>query len=105
MKLVKDLTPSGILYFWIDENSEKISPDIPTFQLAEEWHTRFVFSQYTGEERRQSFLDRRKDQYQRERLDESIFASRENPEGRRKADRHVDVDIDLVVDKLKVYYS
>lgn len=105
MKLVKDLNPSGIVYFWINDLSEQISPDIPTFQLAEEWRTRFIFSQYEGNERRTSVIDRRKDQDQRLNVDRSLDASRSKPEGRREADSKIQIDIDLAVEKLKVYYS
>lgn len=105
MQLVKDLSPSGIIYFWVDENLEKISPDIPTLQLADEWRTHFIFSQFEGMERRNSFIDRRKDDTQREELDKNLFHNRLNPVGRRVTDEPIKVDVDLAVEKLKVYYS
>lgn len=105
VQLVKDLSPSGIVYYWIDEWSEKISPDIPTLQLADEWRTRFVFSKFEGIERRNSFLDRRKDSNQRKELDKNLFHNRLNPVGRRETDEPITIDIDLAVEKLKVYYS
>jgi hypothetical protein len=103
--LVKDLSPSGIVYYWTDELFDKISPDIPTIQLADEWRTRFVFSKFQGIERRHSFIDRRKDNNQRKELDKNLFYNRLNPVGRRVTDGPVSIDMDLAVEKLQVYYS
>ncbi len=104
MRLVKDLIDSGIVYFWVDNDSEKLSPDIATLALAEEWRTRYVHSQYPGDERRKSHIDRRKNRDKRMELDETLFASRLLPHGRRKTDVPVEVDIDQAAEKLKVFY-
>lgn len=105
LRLVKDLSVSGIVYFWIDNDSMKVSPDIPTLLLAEEWRTGFLFADFDGVEKRQSQIDRRKDKHQRIDVDEQLLSDRSHPEGRRLADLPVKVDIDLAAEKLKVYYS
>ncbi|EAR60457.1 hypothetical protein [Neptuniibacter caesariensis] len=105
MLLVKDFNESGFIYYWVDENQDQVSPYIPTFKLAEEWRTRYLFDQYEGNERRLSLIDRRKDESTRKEFDRSLDIVRTNPQGRREADEPVKVDIDLSVEKLKIYYS
>ncbi|MEH6576153.1 MAG: hypothetical protein V7731_03655 [Amphritea sp.] len=101
MKLVKDLSHSGIIYYWIDDSGEKISPDIACLTLAEEWRTKYLFSTYEGEGRRRSIIDRRRDEENREHLDTTLLDVGPNSDGRRIADISVKVDIDLFAEKIK----
>ncbi|WP_067867625.1 hypothetical protein [Neptuniibacter marinus] len=105
LRLVKDLSSSGIVYFWIDKDEQKLSPDIPSLPLAEEWWTNYLFSLFDGPERRYSLIDRRQDKNQRKDIDQQLFSNRLNPAGRRESDKPIQVDLDRVADKLKIYYS
>lgn len=101
MRLVKDLVDSRIVFYWIDETDKRLSPDHATFQLAQEWWKSYMFSRYEGDERRKSIIDRRSDAEKRRRMEEQSNLSSISPYGRRHTDTPVEVDIDLVAEKLK----
>ncbi|KEA64595.1 hypothetical protein ADIMK_1048 [Marinobacterium lacunae] len=61
-----------------------------------------MFSRYEGDERRKSIIDRRSDAEKRRRMEERGNLLSISPYGRRHTDIPVDVDIDLVAEKLKV---
>jgi hypothetical protein len=104
MKLVKDLTHDGIRFYWIDESEERLSPELATLDLAKEWRIKTLFDSYKESERRVSVIDRRSDSDKRERTSKTLRASQSNPQGRRITDIAVQVDIDLVKQKLKELY-
>ncbi|WP_299183401.1 hypothetical protein [uncultured Neptuniibacter sp.] len=103
MKLVKDLNENGIVFYWIDDSGEQISPDLYCLIVAEEWWKTYLFSQYEGAERRKSIIDRRHDLEKRKMMERNHKFSRQNPQGRRKTDQPIKVDIDLVKEKLEEF--
>jgi len=104
MELVKDLTDEGIIYYWVDQSGEEMSPHLHSFSLAEEWRIRYLFSLYAGEERRASIIDRRSNLEKRKLMEKNHLSSRNNPLGRRKSDIPAAVDIDLFEEKIKEFY-
>ena len=104
MQLVKDLSDIDIVFYWIDEAGEIVSPQLYSLPVAEEWYKRFVFSLYDGRERRRSIVDRRSNDDRRKNMDRNQRFGRRNPAGRRAADKPVYVSIDLTKDKLKQLY-
>jgi len=105
VRLVKDIDEKGIFFYWSDSDfiDVPISPRLPCIELAKEWRDKHLFSLYKGDERRHSHIDRRLDRTKRQHVDEALFYSRQRPEGRRSTDTPLEVDIDLVMDKLQLY--
>ncbi len=103
MELVKDLSDSGIVFYWIDEMGGRISPELATLNLAHEWHQQALFEAYSGEERRVSVIDRRSDRSRRDSMVRNYISSQANPHGRRASDVADEVDLDLVKEKLKEF--
>ncbi|MBQ0785502.1 MAG: hypothetical protein KBT66_14820 [Amphritea sp.] len=103
MELVKDLSDSGIVFYWIDEAGGRISPELATLNLAHEWHQQALFEAYSGEERRVSVIDRRSDRNKRDSMLRNYISSQANPNGRRASDVADEVDLDLVKEKLKEF--
>ncbi|WP_019623334.1 hypothetical protein [Amphritea japonica] len=101
MELVKDLSDSGIVFYWIDEAGVRISPELVTLNLANEWHQKILFESYSGQERRISVIDRRSDQDKRDSMIRNYISSQAFPKGRRITDIPAEVDQDLVKEKLK----
>ncbi|WP_299182821.1 hypothetical protein [uncultured Neptuniibacter sp.] len=100
-RLVKDFINFQFCYYWIDEATTKVSPDLPTFNHAQEWIISYHFSQYQGPERRKRKVDRRlldaKKQYSSRRKSTS--------KGRRITDKPISIDIDLAHKKLQILMS
>lgn len=103
MVLVKDLSDSGIVFYWVNEVGGQISPELATLNLAHEWHQQVLFETYLGEERRVSVIDRRSDRDKRDSMIRNYISSQANPHGRRVSDVAVEVDLDLVKEKLKEF--
>ncbi len=103
MELVKDLSDSGIVFYWIDEVGGRISPELATLRLANEWHQEVLFESYSGQERRVSVIDRRSDQDKRDSMVRNYISSQAFPSGRRVADVTAEVDLDLAKEKLKSF--
>ncbi|WP_299181842.1 hypothetical protein [uncultured Neptuniibacter sp.] len=74
-----------------------------SMEMAQEWHTQRLFSQYKGTERRRSIIDRRKDRDTRIQLDTTFGISRFKPNGRRASDIPLHVDLDLATEKINFY--
>lgn len=104
VKLIKDLIEGRIVFYWMDENGEVVSTYLHSFIEAEEWWKMFMFSQYSGEERRQSICDRRQDMDTRRKLEFREKFNRTNPTGRRVTDIPVTVDLDLSKEKIEQLY-
>ncbi|WP_415886460.1 hypothetical protein ACMXYO_00450 [Neptuniibacter sp. QD37_6] len=102
MKLVKDFVEYEIVFYWADENINPVSPTFHSIQHAEEWWKQYLYSQYKGEERRKTMIDRRSNHEKRNRMDKHNF-SRHNPQGRRASDKPVSVEIDLFAEKIKQF--
>ncbi|GGB99408.1 hypothetical protein GCM10011352_27000 [Marinobacterium zhoushanense] len=100
MYLVKDLIDCRIVFYWLDETGCEVSPELCTFQDAEEWWKALMFERYRGYERRKSIIDRRTDFEKRQRMDNSHRFASINPYGRRVTDQPIKVDIDLAAEKL-----
>jgi hypothetical protein len=105
MQLVKDLIEGRIVFYWMDEHGEVVSEFLHSFIEAEEWWKTFMFSQYSGEERRQSICDRRQDAETRKKLEFREKYNRTNPIGRRVTDVPVTVDLDLSKEKIEQLYT
>lgn len=103
MELVKDLSDSGIIFYWIDASGGRISPELATLNLAHEWHQQALFEAYRGPERRVSTIDRRSDRVKRDSMDRNSISSQANPNGRRISDVAAVVKFDLVKEKLKSF--
>lgn len=101
MHLIKDLVDGRIVYYWLDVNERPLSTFFSTFKLAEEWWKEYMFSQYAGEERRRSIIDRRTNEEKRKRLQLNNRFVSINPNGRRTTDKPIRVDRDLVAEKLQ----
>lgn len=101
MTLVKDLVSGRIVFYWMDEDGEVISEYHHSFLEAEEWWKTFMFSQFQGEERRRSICDRRQDSETRKKREFREKFHRTNPNGRRKTDVPISVDLDLSEEKIK----
>lgn len=95
-KLVKDFESHKIIFYWLDSQSKKISPSLPSIDLAKEWIIDHHFCAYEGPERRSAKIDRR-------RLDKHDPFSIRNPysKGRRITDRPIKVHINLADQKIK----
>jgi len=100
IKLVKDLSETRVILYWIDDSGSKISPKLPSLTHAEEWKKEYLFSRYLSHCRRESIIDRRRDGGQRSLLDEALFKIVRTSSGRRVTDVSVQVDIDLAARKL-----
>jgi len=101
MKLVKDLIDGRIVFYWMVDNGDVVSDYLHSFIEAEEWWKTYVFSQYTGEEKRSSICDRRQDLETRKKREYREKYNRSNPAGRRVTDVSVSVHLDLVEEKIK----
>lgn len=103
MKLVKDIIEGRIVYYWVvdAQSMERISPCHHCIIESEEWWRAYMFSLYSGEERRRSIHDRRKDHEQRRHLELREKYNRKAPVGRRITDHGVRVEIDLAAEKLE----
>ncbi|GGC04244.1 hypothetical protein GCM10011352_33080 [Marinobacterium zhoushanense] len=105
MRLIKDLVDSRIVFYWIDESDKRLSPDHATFHQAQEWWKSYMFARYEGDERRKSVIDRRSDADKRRRMEAENKLSSISPYGRRQTDVPVEVDLDLVAEKLELLKS
>ena len=94
--LVKDFEDYNFIFYWIDEDSSKTSPDFPTLEHAKEWFIKYHYEQYLGPERRKCMVDRRK----AFRKGEQQFRQVHPSVGRRVTDKSVEVDIDRAKEKL-----
>lgn len=94
--LVKDFEDFNFIFYWVDEESHRISQDFPTLEHAKEWFIRYYHEQYQGPERRKRMMDRRKDFRKGEQQFRQIHPS----VGRRVTDKAIEVDIDLAKEKL-----
>ena len=103
MELVKDLSDSGIIFYWVDEVGIRISPELATLNLAHEWYQQTLFDAYKGQERRVSMIDRRSDRCKRDAMVRNYISAQANPNGRRISDAAAEVNLDLVKKKLKSY--
>ena len=101
MELVKNLTDNGIRFYWTDESEQRLSPELATFEQAKEWRIQTLFDTYKDVERRASIIDRRSDSDKRERMSKNYQSLQTNPQGRRLADKVVEVYIDLVKQKFQ----
>lgn len=98
MILVKDLLGHRIVYYWLD-GADKVSPELASLALAEEWYIKYNHSLYDGPERRSSHIDRRK-LYTKRDKERNTELLPTNPVGRRITDRHVQVSLDLAKQKM-----
>ncbi|MAY40812.1 MULTISPECIES: hypothetical protein [unclassified Neptuniibacter] len=101
-KLVKDFDSYEFIYYWVDQNNSKVSSNLATVELAEEWLIHYHFSEYPGKERRRSFYDRRYSANKVKLQGTQIFFSKRKPplKGRRMTDRVIEVDMDLSKEKI-----
>lgn len=60
LRLVKALRSKGIILFWGDLFGAQIGPNFPSLPHAEEWWRDYQHASYTGAERCESAIDRRK---------------------------------------------
>lgn len=105
MKLVKDLSDEGVVLYWVEDESHVVSPHLRTLMDAEEWWKKHMFAQYSGDERRGSIYDRRRDLTMRQHFEFSDKFTRLHPNGRRATDTPVSVDVDLFQQKLKCFHN
>lgn len=101
-KLVKDFDSYEFIYYWVDQDHIKVSSNLATVELAEEWLIHYHFSEYPGKERRRSFYDRRYSANKVKLQGTQIFFSKRKPplKGRRMTDRVTEVDMDLSKEKI-----
>ncbi|WP_286238280.1 hypothetical protein [Neptuniibacter halophilus] len=99
-RLVKDFEEFQFVFYWIDDDANKVSPNLRTLIHAKEWLVEYDFKQRSGTERRQRKADRRmltdskkEGQPSSRRITTSV--------GRRASDRPIKIDLDLSADKLK----
>ena len=105
MRLVKDLHNHRIIYYWIDDSDVKLSPDLASLELAEEWRLVHMHESYQGWNRRTSHLDRRRHQHKRNQQALDRGGMNLISSGRRKADRSAKVDVDRAKSKLAALFS
>jgi hypothetical protein len=94
--LVKDLEYFQIMFFWLNRQSERISPYLPSMQHAKEWIHEYHFGLYGGPERRRSTIDRRRPDDVALNLNRNLLKH-----GRRITDRPIRVDIDNASEKIE----
>ncbi|MGH1462930.1 MAG: hypothetical protein ACRBB6_12925 [Neptuniibacter sp.] len=102
MKLVKDYIDDRTVFYWVKniESLEPVSPLLRSFVQAEEWWKEFMFTQFSGNERRRSTSDRRQDFETRQQLSQEHKKSTSDP-GRRITDMTIKVHIDKHSEKTK----
>ncbi|MDO6513427.1 hypothetical protein [Neptuniibacter sp. 2_MG-2023] len=102
LKLIKDFHNYQFVYYWINNQRKKVSPNLPTKQYAEEWLIHYHFETYSGRERRCRMLDRRSESQKINLRGVQIFFSKRKglTKGRRRSDLNVEVDFDLSKKKL-----
>lgn len=107
LALVRDLKGTRVVYYWIHKTRlERISPIFPNLPIAEEWLLKARHKSYKGNNRRSSFIDRRKLSGITESSDKRT-ASHSQP-GRRATDKSPRVVLDLAkvkLDELKLLYT
>ncbi|WP_286238279.1 hypothetical protein [Neptuniibacter halophilus] len=101
-QLVRDLKEYEVIFYWIDGQQEKISPEMKTIIHAREWIIDYHYSLYTFTERRRYRNDRRA--LQKPASPEAAFFCRRysSNEGRRLTDQLNKVDVDLAIQKIQV---
>lgn len=99
LKLVKDYINDRTIFYWVTdlESMEAMSPEFRTFDQAEEWWKEFMFTQFSGKERRETTYDRRRDQALREKYAEQH--KNQVSSGRRITDMAIKIDLDLHKEK------
>lgn len=95
-QLVKDFKSHKITFYWLDSKSNKISPFLPSIDLAKEWIINHHFCAYEGPERRKAQIDRRRFEKQDPFNIRSPYSH-----GRRITDRPIKVDINLADKKIR----
>lgn len=103
--LIKDFIDQKIVFYWADADDKPQSPYFNNMTQVEEWWLKFNFSLYKGEERRGSFVDRRRLHSQRNAEHRSRQIPSQTPDGRRYTDIEIKVDKDVSRVKLLQFYS
>lgn len=99
LKLVKDFEDFQVIYYWLDETNQKVSPDLPTLTHAEDWLAIQQAEGYKGRDRRRRIVDRRRNQRPPEQQRNGKRSAK--PLGRRKTDKQIQIDIDYSEEKIK----
>ena len=103
--LVKDFIEGRFVLYWQDEREKVRSPLFTSVEGAEEWWVQFNFKLYKGDERRDSFVDRRRDVAQRDETLLRLRVGSRYPDGRRVTDLPVKVEKDISKVSLLKYYA
>ncbi|MGH1462057.1 MAG: hypothetical protein ACRBB6_08475 [Neptuniibacter sp.] len=102
--LVKNLYKERVIFYWVDTKGKRVSSVLHTQMAAEDWWKQYMFSQYEGEERRRSVLDRRECSTTRKLVKERKQLDTTEV-GRRDTDVDLDVHIDLYQKKIREVIS
>lgn len=105
MTLVKDMQDHRIIYYWINQSSEVISPFLVSLERADEWRRDFLNNMYEGHQRRRSSIDRRRYQHKRDIHSRQGNVAALFQSGRRSTDRPARVGKDLAAEKLKRLFN
>lgn len=105
MRLVKDLHNHRIVYYWIDDADIRISPELASLELADEWRQQYLHETFQGWNRRTSHIDRRRYQHKRNKQATERGGLHLISSGRRRADRVAKVDLDWAKDKLCALFA
>ncbi|MGH1461556.1 MAG: hypothetical protein ACRBB6_05940 [Neptuniibacter sp.] len=102
--LVKNLHQDRVIYYWVNPKGKRLSPLHHTQATAEDWWKKFLFSKYTGVERRKTIVDRRNCGNTREIMNQRTNICTD-PVGRRYTDHAVKIDYDLYDRKIKDFVA
>lgn len=102
IRLFKDFVDGRICFYWSEDGGRQVSPAFATLQEAQEWWKRYLFSQFTGWEKRRSIHDRRSDFDKRQRVNRMRMASDFAHYGRRVSDQPIRIDQDMAAEKIRL---
>ncbi len=102
IQLFKDFVDGRICFYWADLGGRQVSPAMATRLEAEEWWKQYLFSQFSGRERRQSIHDRRSDYDRRHRMAKWLQLTGVANYGRRVSDQPIRVGSDLAAEKIRL---
>lgn len=94
-----------IVLYWVDESSEKLSPDFVSIASAHNWWLDYQFGLFEGDERRSSTVDRRWLVNQRIDVSRGTIRHTDAPDGRRCTDKPIKVGRDISRVRLLQHYA
>lgn len=105
LELIKDFVDEHIVLYWQRSNGELVSPYFNALEAAQAWWVVYCASQFQGEERRASIVDRRSLDYSRQKRALSQHIPSPMPDGRRVTDLPPGISRDRSRVALLQYYS